>query len=105
MNEILDFCWISKANQKYFKIISYFFILCCILSEYSMAGIVHVNTTSGIVIGLDFPVLNQNINQFLGIPYAEPPLGSLRFAKPKPIVKPIKVSIDLIVFLKSNQII
>jgi carboxylesterase type B len=38
-------------------------------------------------------VLNKTINQFLGIPYAEPPLNSLRFAKPQPLKKPLDVSI------------
>ena len=37
-------------------------------------------------------VLNQTVNQFLGIPFAEPPIGDLRFAKPKPIDKPLPVS-------------
>ena len=53
-----------------------------------------VKTTSGTVKGQTIQVLNKTINQFLGIPYAVPPLGSLRFAKPKPIEKPIEVSIE-----------
>ena len=54
-----------------------------------------VQTTSGTVKGLTLNVLNRSIDQFLGIPFAEPPFGSLRFAKPKPIFKPIEVSIEL----------
>ena len=54
-----------------------------------------VKTSSGTVEGLTINVLNRKINQFLGIPYAEPPVESLRFAKPKPISKPIEVSIEL----------
>ena len=53
---------------------------------------VYVYTTSGIVKGKTVHVLNQTLNQFLGIPFAEPPIGDLRFAKPKPITKPINVS-------------
>ena len=36
--------------------------------------------------GNTLQVLNQTINEYLGISYAVPPVGSLRFAKPKPIV-------------------
>ena len=54
-----------------------------------------VKTSSGSVKGLTINVLNRTIDQFLGIPYAVPPVGSLRFAKPKPIPKPIEVSIAL----------
>ena len=61
-----------------------------------------VKTASGTVKGLTIEVLNQTIDQFLGIPYAEPPLGSLRFAKPKPISKPIEVSIEL-KFISNNK--
>ncbi|CAG2176651.1 unnamed protein product, partial [Oppiella nova] len=47
-----------------------------------------VNTTSGIVRGQTIHVLNIGINQFLNIPYAEPPVGKLRFNKPLPIQTP-----------------
>ncbi|XP_054165717.1 cholinesterase-like [Oppia nitens] len=46
---------------------------------------IEINTTSGVVRGQTIHVLNRQINQFLGIPFAEPPIGSLRFAKPKAI--------------------
>ena len=39
-----------------------------------------------------FVILNEIIKQYLGIPYAEPPVGNLRFAKLKPLEKPIEVS-------------
>jgi len=41
-----------------------------------------VKTTSGTVRGF-YP--HSSIRAFLGIPYAEPPLGSLRFKPPKPL--------------------
>ena len=51
-----------------------------------------VKTTSGVVRGQTIQVLNTTLNVFIGIPYAEPPVGKLRFAKPEPIITPIKVS-------------
>ncbi|XP_054165693.1 cholinesterase-like [Oppia nitens] len=47
-----------------------------------------VNTTSGVVKGLNIHVLNTSIAQYLSIPYAEPPVGRLRFAKPEPLKHP-----------------
>jgi len=54
---------------------------------------VKVNTSSGLVQGNTVTILNRTINQFLGIPFAEPPVGRLRFAKPLPLKNPSKVSI------------
>ncbi|CAG2174984.1 unnamed protein product [Oppiella nova] len=55
---------------------------------------VDVNTTSGLVRGQTIKLLDKSIDQFLGIPYAVPPLGSLRFAKPEPIKDPLPDIID-----------
>lgn len=54
---------------------------------------VHVRTSSGVLRGTTVEALGQNINQFLGIPYAQPPVGSLRFGKPRPIDRPLEVSV------------
>ena len=53
---------------------------------------VEVKTSSGLVRGQTVRVLNQTIDEFLGIPFVEPPIGDLRFAKPKPIDKSLPVS-------------
>ena len=62
--------------------------------EYTVC--VDVNTTVGVVRGLTINVLNTSVDQFLGIPYAEPPVGGLRFAKPVPLKHPIKVFLKTI---------
>lgn len=41
-----------------------------------------VNTTSGLIVGHASHNRSQ-VSEYLGIPYAQPPLGSLRFAAPK----------------------
>ena len=54
---------------------------------------VYIRTSSGLVRGTTVEVFGQEVNQFLGIPFAEPPVGDLRFSKPKPLKKPIKVRV------------
>ena len=56
------------------------------------AETVDVKTSSGTVRGQTITELGKELNQFYGIPFAEPPVGALRFAKPKPITKPSPVS-------------
>ncbi|CAG2105294.1 unnamed protein product [Medioppia subpectinata] len=45
-----------------------------------------------VVRGRTLHVLDTNVDQFVGIPYAEPPVGKHRFAKPEPISKPFPVN-------------
>jgi Carboxylesterase family len=43
-----------------------------------------VETTSGLVNGHEAPwPQNSGVSEYLGIPFAEPPLGQLRFAAPQ----------------------
>jgi acetylcholinesterase len=44
-----------------------------------------VETTSGILRGLSRTVLDREVHVFLGVPFAKPPIGPLRFRKPLPI--------------------
>ncbi|XP_054166220.1 cholinesterase 1-like [Oppia nitens] len=52
-----------------------------------------VATTSGIVKG--HPIPDIGVNEYLGIPYAEPPIGKLRFARPVPLRRPEKEIIEI----------
>lgn len=45
-----------------------------------------VSTKSGKVLGYKVKELSTSVSIFLGIPYARPPVGALRFKKPKPVV-------------------
>jgi hypothetical protein len=46
-----------------------------------------VKTSSGLIKGHTAPwPANSEVSEYLGIPYAKPPLGSLRFAPPVPNV-------------------
>uniref|UniRef100_H3CMY0 Carboxylic ester hydrolase n=1 Tax=Tetraodon nigroviridis TaxID=99883 RepID=H3CMY0_TETNG len=44
-----------------------------------------VTIKNGIVQGKLLPVLNGSVGAFLGIPYAKPPVGKLRFRNPEPV--------------------
>ena len=72
-----------------------------------VSGIDHnvmVKTSSGTVLGKTIKVKGQSVNQFLNIPFAEPPVGSLRFLKPKPIETPIKVRFKLIIEFSNKRL-
>lgn len=58
----------------------YCLIFAFLLTEVSSDVV--INTNSGPIRGT--PSLDDNVEAYLGIPYAEPPVGDLRFAKPIP---------------------
>jgi len=43
-----------------------------------------VQTSSGKIVGITVDRLGNKINCYFGVPYAEPPVGPLRFSKPIP---------------------
>lgn len=51
------------------------------------SSLVLIETKLGTVIGYEQKALNRTINVFYGLPYAEPPVGELRFKKTKLIKK------------------
>jgi hypothetical protein len=46
-----------------------------------------VHTSSGRIEGVFREVLGQQISAFYGVPYAVPPIGSMRFSRPEPPLK------------------
>ncbi|XP_056663285.1 cholinesterase isoform X1 [Monodelphis domestica] len=59
-------------------------ILCTLIRKSQTEDDIIVTTKKGKVRGLQLPVLGGTVTVFLGIPYAEPPIGRLRFRKPRP---------------------
>ncbi|KAH7952439.1 hypothetical protein HPB52_023460 [Rhipicephalus sanguineus] len=49
----------------------------------NVAPIIRVG--SGLLAGVRLPVGDKHVDAYLGIPYAQPPVGELRFQKPRPI--------------------
>ncbi|RLP52470.1 MAG: carboxylesterase family protein [Ketobacter sp.] len=80
--------WLNKPVQ-FSAVISVVFLLCACNPE------VQVDTTYGTLAGKDL----GEVNAFLGIPYAQPPVGDLRWADPQPAqpwegVRPAKLKGD-----------
>ncbi|KAK3593556.1 hypothetical protein CHS0354_018642 [Potamilus streckersoni] len=57
-------------------------VICCV---FIMGDGAVVETLNGPVQGFTESVINTKIDIYLSIPYAKPPLGSLRFRKPEPV--------------------
>ena len=71
----------------------YTFVFCVTLSHYALLSRADteeqrrpiVQTKHGAVIGKTVSLpYGKSVHEYLGIPYAEPPVGELRFAAPKP---------------------
>ncbi|XP_077524910.1 acetylcholinesterase-1-like isoform X1 [Amblyomma americanum] len=63
------------------------------LPEHTEDGRPLVHTTTGRVAGYKTEVLGRKLDVFLGIPFATPPLGDLRFKRPLP-VRPWETILD-----------
>ncbi|RWS27666.1 carboxylesterase-like protein 1 [Leptotrombidium deliense] len=44
-----------------------------------------VRTTAGVLEGTSVKINGNQVQQFLGVPYAKPPVGPLRFQRPEPL--------------------
>ncbi|KAH8040865.1 hypothetical protein HPB51_013035 [Rhipicephalus microplus] len=60
--------------------------LLCLVGMLSARRPTSVQTSSGLVVGLRVKTgHHHHVNHFLGVPYAMPPVGALRFAPPQPL--------------------
>jgi len=61
------------------------FLLLAISYAFPVGGTngMEVRTTSGLIDGHGAPK-RPSVTEFLGVPFAKPPIGSLRFAAPQP---------------------
>lgn len=65
--------------------ISCLFLLLCLLgASFARKQDLLIKTKSGRVRGKVLKVLDGEVRAFLGIPYAQPPVGKLRFRHPQP---------------------
>lgn len=76
-----------------FKCVLAFFLLCSCWCALLVSHTVNAQTTveifvpNGPIIGDKYNVLDRQMIRFLGIPYAKPPVGKLRFRRPVPVTK------------------
>lgn len=62
----------------------WFWLNLCQVQVYGILDRLTVQTTSGPIRGSATQVEGHEVHTFLGIPYAKPPIDSLRFRKPVP---------------------
>ncbi|XP_005393195.1 PREDICTED: cholinesterase isoform X2 [Chinchilla lanigera] len=65
----------------------WFLLFCTLVGRSHPEEDIIVTTKTGKVRGTNLPVLGGTVTAFLGIPYAQPPVGRLRFRRPQPLNK------------------
>ncbi|UYV62631.1 hypothetical protein LAZ67_2001358 [Cordylochernes scorpioides] len=71
--------------QEWPNIMRYFVFLLLAATSWAQEETVSVSTSNWEIIGKRMTFKDLKVDQFTGIPYAEPPVGSLRFMKPLPL--------------------
>uniref|UniRef100_H3DBR5 Carboxylic ester hydrolase n=1 Tax=Tetraodon nigroviridis TaxID=99883 RepID=H3DBR5_TETNG len=78
-------CELKQENLFDSLALSCVFLLSCFLAtSFANENALLISTKSGKVRGKMLPVLGGEVRAFLGIPYAKPPVGNLRFRPPQP---------------------
>lgn len=77
----------GTSSSNFTMIIFHTLVLLSLYTPQLIMGIV-VNTPSAIIRGKYVHDDNTMVRAFLGIPYAKPPLGNLRFKRPEPLKRP-----------------
>ncbi|GBM11310.1 Cholinesterase [Araneus ventricosus] len=66
----------------------FFYLILALISGFEEVPGQIVKTSSGILHGREEEISGKIINIFLGVPYAQPPIESLRFKEPQPLETP-----------------
>ncbi|XP_074602290.1 acetylcholinesterase-like [Brevipalpus obovatus] len=75
----------KKKLVNFYSISVFLLFFLCISVWPCKAQDCKVTTKSGPIVGTVIDVLDKKICKFLGVPFAKPPVGELRFKKPEPI--------------------
>ncbi|XP_066282114.1 cholinesterase 1-like [Branchiostoma lanceolatum] len=60
-------------------------VLAALFSSLEVEAVADVTTPAGRVVGLELDVLGTTVHAFLGIPFAQPPVGERRFRRAEPM--------------------
>ncbi|XP_002808379.2 cholinesterase isoform X1 [Macaca mulatta] len=77
----------SKVTIICIRLLFWFLLLCMLIGKSHTEDDIVIATKNGKVRGMNLTVLGGTVTAFLGIPYAQPPLGRLRFKKPQSLTK------------------
>ncbi len=95
VSEVL--CEMCSACNRILWLVCITFLHSCALEPDDPIGVgsmFSVQTTSGIAMGSEVKAGNESIRQWIDIPYAQPPLGDLRWRAPRELVTPEAIITD-----------
>lgn len=74
-----------KFGSSLFSVLLSLIFVCLVFGDDPKT--VEIFIPNGAIVGEKYTVQGKNIFRFLGIPYAQPPIGKLRFRRPVPAAK------------------